>query len=137
MYTEGNTIALSLGKCYIATAYRKLHIYMLAYNCIHGNRDKLAKYVVAIVKLACPSKYVNVQAFWSLSGKDVQTPPESYCELCTYKQTNTHIHIQTNKHKHKHTHKHTYTHTHCTHTHTRTCKHAHIGTISVGRMFHE
>ena len=30
---------------------------------------------------------MNVQAFWSLSGHDVQTPPKSYRELCVYVHT--------------------------------------------------
>ena len=60
---------------------------MLTYTCVHGSKEKLAKYVISIVKLSCPSKYVNVQAFWSLSGHDVQTPPKSYCELCVYVHT--------------------------------------------------
>ena len=58
--------------CWLTTAY------MVA------TEEKLAKYVIAIVKLSCPSNYVNVRAFLSLLGHDVQTPPKSYRELCRY-----------------------------------------------------
>ena len=42
----------------------------------YSSKEKLAKYVIAIVKLSCPSKYMNAQAFWSLSRL-----PKSYSEL--------------------------------------------------------